>query len=152
MDLLSAPLLSEGLDLATFAISPVFTLLRRGADLLMVQLGWRDPGDASRLGAYQATLGHDRQTVGRGANNSIGGIYMLLGKFGQDKIGDVFFSEKAQATLADPVDSPSNRKLAQVEYDYWHSQWEKDRTAGGFLGTKVSPEARGRLQSWLSRF
>ncbi len=151
LERVAGPMLSEGMDLAALAISPIFTLLRRGAELLMVRAGWSDPSDDSRLGAYQATLGHDRSTVGRGANNSIGGITMLLGRFGQDKIGDVFFSDKAQSTLPHPVSSSANGKLAQVEYDYWHEQWKEARTAGGFMGVQVSPQTRSRLQSWLSR-
>lgn len=142
---------AEGMDLATLAISPIYTLLRRGAELLMTRLGWSDPADSTRLGAFQATLGHDRHTVGRGANNSIAGIYLMLGKFGEDKIGDVFFSDKAQRTLAHPVESQNNGVLAQVEWDYWHDQWKGQRSAGGFMGTQVTPATRRRLQRWLSK-
>ena len=142
--------LGEYLDLASLAIAPIPTLARRGAELVAVQTGLVNPADDSRLGAYEATGGHERGTVGRGANNSIAGIYMLFGTFGQDRIGDVFHSRQAQETLPQSVNSEANGRLARTEFGYWENQWNSQGTEGGFLGSRFSPAVRESIQSWMS--
>jgi len=143
--------LMETLDLVSLAANPVATLTRRGAELVAVRTGMINPRNDTRLGAYEATGGHARGTVGRGANNSIGAIYMLFGTFGQDRIGDVFHSRQAQDTLRHSVRTEANGRLARTEYNYWRQQ-EAQGTAGGVMGSAFSPRVREGIQTVMSAF
>ena len=140
------------LDLASLAIAPGFTLGRRAAELIGVRTGLINPPDDSRLGAYEATRGHERGTVGRGANNSIGAIYMLMGTYGQDRIGNVFNSQQAQQTLPHSVRSSANGELARTEFGYWQNQRDTQGTEGGVMGSLFSPTVREGIQQMMSIF
>lgn len=144
--------LRERLDLVSLAVAPGLTLGRRAAELIGVQTGLINPPDDSRLGAYEATRGHERGTVGRGANNSIGAIYMLLGTYGQDRIGNVFHSDRAQQTLPHSVRSSANGELARTEFGYWENQRNTQGTEGGVMGSMFSPTVREGIQQVMSIF
>lgn len=143
---------AERLDLVSLAVAPAFTLGRRAAELVGVRTGLINPPDDSRLGAYEATAGHERGTVGRGANNSIGAIYMLMGTYGQDRIGNVFHSEQAQQTLPHSVRSSANGELARTEFGYWQNQRDTQGTEGGYMGSAFSPAIREGIQQVMSIF
>lgn len=143
--------LGELLDLASLATNPMLTLSRRSAELAAIQNGTLNPANDTRLGSYEATVGHERGTVGRGANKSIAAIYLLLGTFGQDSIGNVFNSNQAQSTLSSSVSSEDNNRLARTEFDYWQNQWNNDGSAGGFMGSMFNPTVRAEIQSWMSQ-
>jgi hypothetical protein len=144
--------LMETLDLVSLAANPLATLTRRGVELAAVRTGMINPRNDTRLGAYEATQGHARGTVGRGANNSIGAIYMLFGTFGQDRIGDVFHSRQAQDTLRHSVRTEANGRLARTEYNYWRNQQQTQGTAGGVMGSAFSPRVREGIQTVMSAF
>lgn len=144
--------LLEALDFANGIVNPVPTMARRSAELIGVRTGMINPPNDTRLGAFEATRGHQRGTVGRGAHNSIGAIYMLFGTFGQDRIGNVFHSRQAQETLPHSVRSSANGRLARTEFGYWRNQMETQGTAGGVMGSAFSPAVRERIQSVMSNF
>lgn len=107
------------------------------------------PDASSRLGAYAATSGNERGTTGRAANNAIGGIYLALGTFGEDRIGDVFNSQPARQLFNQPLSNGSSRRLAEMEYAYWRNQRDQNGTAGGYLGSVFSPAARDTIQQFM---
>ncbi len=119
----------------------------RTRNLLRVAIGSYDPPNYTRLGAFEATLGFQRGTVGHGANRAIAGIYIAMGDFGEDHIGTLFHSQQVQALLDDPADGPSSRRMAELEYAYWNGQ----DTIGGWMGRQFSPSVRDAIQWAFSR-
>ena len=102
---------------------------------------------SSRLGAYAATAGYPAGSVGYAAHQGIGAIYMALGEFGQEDIGNLFNSQQALNLYNQPVTSAANRELAELEFEYWDSQpWY---SAGGWLGRVFSATARAHIQLFL---
>lgn len=125
------------------------TLGRRAANLAMVESGAVTPDRSSRLGAFRATAGNERGTTGRAAHNAIGGIYLALGTFGQDQIGNVFNSSQARELFDQPLSNGSSRRLATVEHGYWDRQRRESGTSGGYMGSAFSPAARDTIQQFM---
>jgi hypothetical protein len=143
----------EILDTASI-LNPVtapLTIGRRLGTLVGVETGLLNPDSSSRLGAYQATAGNERGTTGRAAHNSIGGIYLLLGNFGQDRIGDVFNSSEARELYDQSLSNGSSRQLAETEHGYWENQRRTQGSAGGYMGSAFSPAARDMIQQVMGR-
>ena len=115
---------------------------KRVSDLIAVAQGNLDPPQYSRLGAFKATLGYAEGTVGRGANRAIAAIYISMGTFGEDDIGDVFNSFEAMALFPQDGCGPASRQLAEIEYAYWRSQ----KTIGGLMGSAFPPSIRAAIQ------
>jgi hypothetical protein len=120
----------------------------RVSQLIRVAMGADAPPQHSRLGAFKATLGFADGTVGEGVNKAIAGIYIALGTIGQDRIGEVFASPKAQALLDDPINSTSSRRIAEIEYAYWNSQ----DTIGGWMGRQFDPSVRDAIHWALTEY
>ena len=72
----------------------------------------------SRLGAYDATKGYAKGTVGNAVPNAIGTLYTAVGTYGEQKIGRVFNLPEARAMYDQPVDSEASLRLAQLEHEY----------------------------------
>lgn len=125
------------------------TMARRAVTLAAVRNNNITPDRSSRLGAYAATSGNERGTTGRAANNAIGGIYLALGTFGEDRIGDVFNSQPARQLFSQPLSNGSSRRLAETEYAYWRQQRDQHGTAGGHLGSAFSPAVRDGIQQFM---
>lgn len=142
------------LDAASI-LNPVtapLTIGRRAATLVGVETGMINPERSSRLGAFEATAGNERGTTGRAAHNSIGGIYMLLGNFGEDQIGNVFNSREARQEFGQSLSNGSSRRLAEMEHGYWDRQRQESGSAGGYMGSAFSPQARDMIQQVMGRF
>ena len=142
------------LDAASI-LNPVtapLTIGRRAATLIGVETGLINPDRSSRLGAFEATAGNERGTTGRAAHNSIGGIYMLLGNFGEDQIGNVFNSREARQEFGQSLSNGSSRRLAEMEHGYWDRQRQESGSAGGYMGSAFSPQARDMIQQVMGRF
>ena len=132
--------------LATVGV-PAGTVAKRWHDLKRVSDDQLQVHPDSRLAAFKSTLGHQDGTVGYAANRAIGLIYVGMGTFGEEQIGQVFGSPEAQEQMALPVDSPGSRQLAQMEYDYWSSVLrENPSSSGAQVATAFSPEVRDFLQ------
>lgn len=141
------------LDAASI-LNPVtapLTIGRRAATLVGVETGLINPDRSSRLGAFEATAGNERGTTGRAAHNSIGGIYMLLGNFGEDQIGNVFNSREARQEFGQSLSNGSSRRLAEMEHGYWDRQRRESGSAGGYMGSAFSPQARDMIQQVMGR-
>lgn len=141
------------LDAASI-LNPVtapLTIGRRAATLIGVETGMINPDRSSRLGAFEATAGNERGTTGRAAHNSIGGIYMLLGNFGEDQIGNVFNSREARQEFGQSLSNGSSRRLAEMEHGYWDRQRRESGSAGGYMGSAFSPQARDMIQQVMGR-
>ena len=118
----------------------------RITDLRLIDSGKKAPDPNSRLGAYHATKGYPEGTVGHAAHGAIGTIYATSGTVGEEKIGKVFNSQAAKALYNDPVDGPSSKKLATMEFDYWQKMKREKNSLGGHLGSLFNPESRDWLQ------
>ena len=118
----------------------------RAQTLARIDRGELVPDPSSRLGAYAATVGYPEGTVGHGAHRAIGALYVTAGTFGEEEIGDFFNSPQAQALLSEPVTSPANRRLAELELGYWETQ---EGTWGGFFGTKFGVPIRAFIQRFF---
>lgn len=141
------------LDAASI-LNPVtapLTVGRRAATLIGVETGLVNPDRSSRLGAFEATAGNQRGTTGRAAHNSIGGIYMLLGNFGEDQIGNVFNSREARQEFDQSLSNGSSRRLAEMEHGYWDRQRREAGSAGGYMGSAFSPQVRDMIQQVMGR-
>ncbi len=142
---------ASALDAASI-LNPVtapLTIGRRAVNLALVESGAVTPDRSSRLGAFQATSGNERGTTGRAAHNAIGGIYLALGTFGQDQIGNVFNSSQARELFDQPLSNGSRRRLAEVEHGYWDRQRRESGTSGGYMGSAFSPAARDTIQQFM---
>jgi len=101
----------------------------------------------SRLGAFVATLGYERGTVGYAVNRAIGFIYLELGTYGEERIGTVFNSPEAKFHYPNPVDGNSSYMIAQMEHEYWKRVRSEDTfSGGGQLGSIFVPTVRDWLQ------
>jgi len=115
--------------------------------LAQVDRGEVVPDPESRLGAYAATRGYPPGSVGHAVHNAIGTIYVLLGTYGEEKIGRVFNSPEARALYNDPVESASGALMAAIEQRYWANVAAEDSwSPGGQLGAAFSPSVRDFLQ------
>ncbi|MGX7828830.1 hypothetical protein ACTG9Q_27445 [Actinokineospora sp. 24-640] len=71
----------------------------------------------------------------------------MFGNYGQEKIGRVFNSPEAKALYNLPVDSWAGRRMAQLEYQYWHNVHVEDPwSPGGQLGASFDTDRRDFLQ------
>ncbi|MEM9460070.1 MAG: hypothetical protein AAGF11_38195 [Myxococcota bacterium] len=132
--------------LATVGI-PAGTMAKRWHDLKRVSEDKLQVHPDSRLAAFKSTLGHQDGTTGYAANRAIGLIYIGMGTFGEEQIGQVFGSPEAQEQMAQPVDSGASRQLAQMEYDYWSSVLnENPGSSGARIATAFNPDVRDFLQ------
>lgn len=105
------------------------------------------PDPTSRLGAYEATRGYPRGSVGYSVHNAIGDIYMLLGTAGQEQIGVVFNSAAARSLFSQPVSSWANLAMATMEYQYWAAVLaDNPNSFGGQAGEAFKPAQRAWLQ------
>ncbi len=105
------------------------------------------PDPESRLGAYAATRGYPPGSVGEAVHNAIGTIYVLLGTFGEEKIGRVFNSPEARALYGQPVESAAGAQMAAIEQRYWANVAKEDPASpGGQLGASFSATVRDSLQ------
>jgi RHS repeat-associated protein len=112
-----------------------------------VDRGLLVPHPESRLGAYAATRGYAKGTVGHAVHAGIATVYLVFGNYGQEKIGRVFNSPEAKALYNLPVDSWAGRRMAQLEYQYWHNVHVEDPwSPGGELGASFDTNARDFLQ------
>src|SRR5207253_1978977 len=112
-----------------------------------VDRGKLSPDPMSRLGAYAANRGYAKGTVGHAVHDAIGTIYATFGTYGEENIGVIFNSPQAKALFADPVTSPSSRRIAEIEYAYWQRVLREDPTSGGGrLGSAFPPMVRDFLQ------
>lgn len=128
--------------------------IKDSAGLLAIPGSLRDvdngtfvPDPESRLGAYAATRGYPPGSVGEAVHNAIGTIYVLLGTYGEEKIGRVFNSPEARALYNQPVESPAGAQMAAIEQRYWSNVAKEDPSSpGGQLGAAFSPTVRDALQ------
>lgn len=116
--------------------------------LSRVDSGTDTPDPSSRLGAYAATRGYPKGSVGEAVHNAIGTIYVALGTYGEEKIGRVFNDPRTIALYNDPVDSASGLRVAEIEELYWNNvaQEEGITSGGGFAGSLFDAKSRDRLQ------
>ena len=121
----------------------------RITDLRAIDDGSLVPDKNSRLGAYYATKGYERGTVGHSVHNAIGTIYAMLGTAGEEQIGKVFNSPEAKALYDHKVTSSSSRKIASMEVDYWKKMRKEKGSFGGHLGSVFNPTARDWLQKQM---
>lgn len=120
------------------ALSPSLAQIDRGEVV---------PDPDSRLGAYAATRGYPPGSVGHAVHNAIGTIYVLLGTYGEEKIGRVFNSPEARALYNQPVESQAGALMAAIEQRYWANVAKEDSwSPGGQLGAAFSPGVRDFLQ------
>lgn len=116
-------------------------------ELRRVAAGTLRPVATTRLGAFAATVGYRRGTVGYAVNRAIGLLYTGLGTYGEERIGTVFNSPAARAYYTHPVRSASSRAVAQMEFDYWAAVRAEDPwSAGGRIATAFDPDSRDWLQ------
>ncbi|MBC8155071.1 MAG: hypothetical protein H7Z72_19435, partial [Bacteroidetes bacterium] len=104
---------------------------------------------SSREGAYLGTQRFPYGTVGYGVHASIASIRGIFGGLGEARIGDLFNRPDVQALLALEDTPENNRRVAELEYQYWVDIYNDPtqstrNTAGGFAGSSVSPGARVR--------
>jgi hypothetical protein len=119
----------------------------RVQDLNNVDRGQMFVDPSSRLGAYEATRGYARGTVGHAVHNAIGDIYLLLGTIGQEQIGLIFNSPMAKALFPQPVTSSANLAMATLEYEYWMAvRTNNPSSIGGNAGAAFDPTVRAWLQ------
>ena len=118
-------------------------------NLLMQRYGGT-PDPSTRLAALRGTAHFNPGTVGHGAHWGITQIYSMLGGIGQSTIGSLFGSPQAQSMMAQPIASPANRGLANMEHGYWLQRLMRPGSAGelfgGILGSIFNPGARAGLQ------
>jgi len=124
----------------------------RKAQLLSVLQGSR-VDSKSRLGAFAATLGYDKGTVGHGVNIAIGLLYLMYGDQYQEEIGTVFNSLATKAFYSRPVtDKVANQAVAHMEYEYWSGvQNQNPASEGAKMALKYSVEERMKLQEALAK-
>ncbi|MBK6918975.1 MAG: hypothetical protein IPH07_16395 [Deltaproteobacteria bacterium] len=116
-------------------------------ELRRVAAGNLRPIPHTRLGAFAATVGYPRGTVGYAVNRAIGLLYASLGTYGEERIGVVFNSPIARTHYPRPVHSASSRAVAQMEFDYWAAVRAEDPwSAGGRIATAFDPGSRDWLQ------
>ena len=115
---------------------------------------------STRLGAMLASNSFPSGTVGYGAHGGIRAVHALMGGIGQSDIGNLFRGEEAQRVMGEPIDSPANLELGQMEHQYWQNRYEghgahgastTGERFGGFAGSSFSPETRAQLQEGFSR-
>jgi hypothetical protein len=129
------------------AIRDTAGLVAIPSGLRSVDRGTYVPDPDSRLGAYAATRGYPPGSVGEAVHNAIGTIYVLLGTYGEEKIGRVFNSPEARALYNQPVESPAGALMAAIEQRYWANVANEDPASpGGQLGAAFSPTVRDALQ------
>ena len=113
------------------------SVVQRTLNLRRIDSGDLVPNRESRLGAYAATVGYPRGTVGFAVHNAIGAIYLTMGTLGEERIGVVFHSPQARALFNDPVSSPSSLRVASFEHAYWAQVRAEDKySIGGQLGIR----------------
>jgi hypothetical protein len=128
-------------------------LASRGNTLRRVEKGQLTVDPESRLGAYYATRGQDICTVGHSVHVLIGGIYMVFGTAGEEKIGRVFNDKTVQSLFKDPVSSTSSECVGHIEYRYWENVEKEDKGSfGGLLGARAEPHIRDSLQKFVGWF
>lgn len=138
--------LGKGLK-RTLGAVPVPFPKKRLQSLRDIDNGNMKPDPNSRLGAYAATKGYDKGTVGHAVHNAIGTIYTSMGTVGEEEIGKVFNSDEAKALYNKPVDGPAGLEIATMEHNYWKSMRSSNsKSVGGHLGSVFSPKVRDRLQ------
>jgi hypothetical protein len=120
-------------------------------DLERVESGDLVPDASSRLGAYLATRGYPPGSVGEAVHRAIAAIYLTLGPLGEEQIGNVFNSAEARALYNDPIDGPSGRKIAQIEFSYWDSvRMRNPLSVGAQLAVLFDVDTRVWLQERFS--
>jgi hypothetical protein len=128
-------------------MEPQPNIIERAQNLSAVNNGTMTPDPNSRLGAYAATSGYPDGTVGNSVHNAIGTIYMGMANIGQEDIGKVFNSPEAKSLYNDPVNSPSSKCMAKIEYSYWQQvRSENGLSIGGQAGSAFGPGFRNWLQ------
>ena len=60
----------------------------------------------------------------------------------------IFNSPQAKALFADPVSSPSSRRIAEIEYAYWQRVLREDPTSGGGRLGSAFPARRPSPKCW----
>jgi len=121
----------------------------RANTLALVESGALTPDPDTRLGAYASTRGFEQGSAGYAVHQAIGSLYESLGTYGEEKIGRVFLDPAITVFYEDPVDSPSGRRLADIEYRYWQNVACEDLySSGGKLGSAFSPSVRDWLQTY----
>lgn len=140
------------LELMTTGVTGVGQVKRVGL-LTLIDLGIYHPDPSTRLGAYAATKGYPRDTVGNAVHHAIGAIYVPFGAWGQERIGTVFNSPRAKELFSQPVQSEASLRIATIEYEYWSKVLDKDPlSAGAWFATKFNPKTRDFLQRNIFRF
>lgn len=104
----------------------------------------------SRLGAMIAARHFDNNQVGFGVYPSIRLIHTVFGNVGEQQIGKVFNSPQAQEIMGAPRTFENNRRLGEMEYQYWQGeQWQGENIGDEFMiqfGAHVDPDVRAFLQ------
>lgn len=119
----------------------------RVQDLNDIDRGFSVASPSTRLGAYQATRGYARGTVGYAVHNAIGDIYIMAGTYGQEQIGLVFNSPEARALFGQAITSSANLTMATLEYSYWMAVKQANPLSiGGQAGSAFTPGMRAWLQ------
>jgi hypothetical protein len=109
------------------------------------------PDPESRLGAYYATRGYKSGTVGSAVHHIIGGMYLILGPLGEEKIGRVYNNPNVKALLNQPAQSAAMRCLANIEQHYFTKVKEENpMSTGARLSSVVTPRARDCITQLLS--
>jgi hypothetical protein len=121
-----------------------------------VLTGQQEAPEGSRLQAVSATQNFPQGTVGYGAHLPIRALHGFFGGLGQAQIGSLFSGPQAQQLMNQPMESPANEQLAQLEYNYWDNVHQNPTSVndsiGGFAGTSFGPGTRANIQSagaWL---
>lgn len=119
----------------------------RVRELNDIDRGFTSAEPSSRLGAYEATRGYPKGTVGYAVHNAIGDIYLLAGTWGQEQIGLVFNSSLARSYFNQSVSSSANLSMATLEYNYWMAVKQANPySVGGQAGSMFTPGMRAWLQ------
>jgi len=109
-----------------------------------------------RLGAMLAAGRFHQGQVGYGVQPAIRLIHGVFGNIGQQQIGRVFNGPEAQEIMAAPRDPENNRRLGEIEHNYWqeqqgHGENLPDEAMIRF-GANVNPVYRGNIQELLAQF
>ncbi|ASW72995.1 hypothetical protein IQ37_09890 [Chryseobacterium piperi] len=109
-----------------------------------------------RLGAMLGARDFTSDQVGFGVFIAIRLIHLTFGNIGEQGIGSLFNSPRAQELMRAPRTFENNRRLGVMEYQYWRGE----RGRGEYVwdefmiqfGAHVNPTARAILQEGAARF
>jgi hypothetical protein len=120
--------------------------------LAMIDYGFGGkPNLESRLGAFYATRGYKIGSVGSAVHRIIGGMYLVLGSAGEEKIGRIYNNQAVKVLFNQPIESAAIRCLAYIEQLYFTNvKNENLESLGAALGAIVTARTRDCLTQLVS--